>query len=363
MHRLDFENARGAAAVAQLARPVANRSAMERLREEVRRVRPDVVHVHNTWFAGGPGLLRALREDGVPRVVTLHNFRVQCANFLCLRDGEVCTDCVGTAGWEGVRRRCYRQSYVLSALARRSARARNGLAAEVARASSVQFLNPFMRELLAEPIGLPEERAYAIGNYCAPVADDAAVAPEARAASRDLLFVGRLHGEKGVPELLAAWRAIEAAGELPEHRLHLAGDGPLRPEVEAAAAECARLDFHGWVGPEERDALLARAALAITPSRWFEGQPMVILEALAAGLPVVLPDLGPMRRFADAGAAELFGVGDPDALRRALVSAVSDPAALAAKARAARDLHAAEHAPGAVLPRIEAMYADALTRP
>src|SRR4029450_5924212 len=67
------------------------------------RIRPDVAHVHNTWYAQSPAVLWALRRSGVPTVMTLHNYRLVCANGQLFRDGAPCEDCVGTSPWHGVQ--------------------------------------------------------------------------------------------------------------------------------------------------------------------------------------------------------------------------------------------------------------------
>jgi hypothetical protein len=79
--------------------------------------RPDIAHVHNTWFVLSPSIYKGLRSAGVPVVLTLHNYRLLCTNGSLFRDGRPCFDCVGTNPWHGVRHRCYRNSAAMSAVA------------------------------------------------------------------------------------------------------------------------------------------------------------------------------------------------------------------------------------------------------
>jgi Glycosyltransferase Family 4 len=84
-----------------------DRGRLARLLEEVR---PDVVHLHNTFPLISPSVIEACRTHGVPVVATLHNFRLMCANAQLLRDGWPCDLCVGHIPWRGVAYRCYRGS-------------------------------------------------------------------------------------------------------------------------------------------------------------------------------------------------------------------------------------------------------------
>lgn len=102
---------------------------------------------------------------------------------------------------------------------------------------------------------------------------------------RVIVFVGRLHQQKGVDWLLDL--APELLAALPEHDLLLVGDGPLRPLAEQLAASPVA-DGRVHVAGHRPDvpAILRRCDLLVLPSRW-EGLPNAVLEAMAAGLPVV----------------------------------------------------------------------------
>jgi hypothetical protein len=97
-------------AAASLLVSAWNPVVARRIRAVAEQVRPDVAHVHNTWFALSPSVIAALGAAGVPVVMTLHNYRLLCVNASLFRDGRPCEDCVGTHPWHGVRHRCYRGS-------------------------------------------------------------------------------------------------------------------------------------------------------------------------------------------------------------------------------------------------------------
>ena len=77
---------------------------------------PQIVHVHNTWPLLSPSVYGACRRAGVPVVQTLHNFRLACPQAMFLRDGRVCTDCLGRTPWRAVKHACYRGSRAQTAV-------------------------------------------------------------------------------------------------------------------------------------------------------------------------------------------------------------------------------------------------------
>lgn len=136
-----------------------------------------------------------------------------------------------------------------------------------------------------------------------------------------VLAVGRLAPQKDFATL------IDAAGvwqqRVPRPRLVIAGDGPLRAELEARAAR-RRVDAEFPGHRDDIGGLLARASVFVMPSRW-EGQPLALQEALAAGVPIVASDAGGIPDLAGRdGAAVLVGPGDARRLGREVLSVLDD---------------------------------------
>jgi glycosyltransferase involved in cell wall biosynthesis len=270
-------------AVAALALSPWNFRAARSLGRVATRLRPHVAHVHNTWFAMSPSVLPALRRAGVPVVMTLHNYRLLCANGVLFRDGRPCEDCIGTHPWHGLRHRCYRDS-ALQSLPAAGTIAFHGLLGTWRREVSLFLaLNEFSRARFVSG-GLPPERIHVKPNFVA----DPGPRTVPNSASPTVLYVGRLVAEKGLGVLLEAWRRA-AVGSL---ELVIVGDGSMRPALQRLAVPGVR--FAGRLPAEEvRRRMLAARALVL-PSLSYEGQPMVALEAVAAGVPVLASDIGGM---------------------------------------------------------------------
>lgn len=184
--------------------------------------------------------------------------------------------------------------------------------------------------------------------------------PVATRDPRRVVMLNRLAPQKRVDLALRAWpRVVEA---VPDARLEIYGDGPLRDELEQLIDElgiAGSVALHG--STDDRDAVFDTAALFLT-STAFEGQGLSIAEALARGLPVVSTDAryGPREAIDDAGV--LVPPGDVDALADAVIGLLRDDArraALASRARAA----AAAFAPETVQPAFVAALRTAVEAP
>ncbi|OLM09993.1 glycosyltransferase [Pseudonocardia sp. Ae505_Ps2] len=170
------------------------------------------------------------------------------------------------------------------------------------------------------------------------------------------LCAARLVPQKRHDVLLDAWRAVRGGPVL-----LLAGDGPLSAGLEERVADLGdRVRFLG--ARDDIPTLLAAADVAVLTSDW-EGLPMVVLEAMAAGLPVVATDVDGVREAlgprADAPAAGLLvPPGDPAAVAAAL-NGLADPRRRGALAAAGRARVAAEHDPAALAADYDALLHDA----
>jgi glycosyltransferase involved in cell wall biosynthesis len=197
-----------------------------------------------------------------------------------------------------------------------------------------------------------------INRFAVGSAAGRAVPDETRAdAGRDIdvLFVGRLSREKGVDILLDAMRSF------PGHpRLVIAGDGPLKAELQQQAAQDGTpAEFMGWVGPSDLPALVARAHVQVVPSR-SEPQGVVVIEALATGTPVIGARVGGIPEMVhDGETGWLVAPNDPAALRVAISEALTDRERVAAmrdRARRSVEQFSVERLPET----LEAAYLDGL---
>jgi glycosyltransferase involved in cell wall biosynthesis len=199
---------------------------------------------------------------------------------------------------------------------------------------------------------------------CAPHPSFLAAEPPPVPAERRLAWVGRVCEEKGVPVLIEA--AARLAREDLEFELELIGDGPLLPEVRARIAREGlerRVRVLGWAGSELVRARLVAARVLVQAS-FAEGLPVVIMEALALGRPVIstyvagIPEL--VEPLVDGW---LVPAGSVEALASAMRAAIQAPAAeLERLGRAGRARVLARHHVRTELDKLQALFEESAAR-
>lgn len=267
----------------------------------VRAVQPDVLHSHG--YRSDVIGSRVARKCGRPIISTVHGF--------------ASTDRRGRF-YEFLQRRSYRSFSAVAVVSR-----------------------PQIGDLVRA--GVSPSKIRLIRNACVRTprlfeADAARRLLGVQPTTFHVGWVGRLSFEKG-PDVL-----IDAAAQLedPDVHISLLGDGPMRPSLEARAAAAGirdRLTCHGRISNARQ---VFRAFDVLVLSSRSEGTPIVILEAMAAGIPIIATSVGGVPDMLSSAEAILVPGDDPAALAAAVAEIRKDPQATkqrvdAARARLARE--------------------------
>jgi glycosyltransferase involved in cell wall biosynthesis len=154
-------------------------------------------------------------------------------------------------------------------------------------------------------------------------------------SSKTLLFVGRLHPQKGISSLLNAFDIL--ADRWRDLHLLIVGVGPLENEIRESLRACG-LDSRVHLAGRRSDvpSLMRASTALVLPSLW-EGMPNVVLEAMAAGLPVVASTAeGTAELIEDQKTGYLFGIGEIGTLAQTLSQLLEAPQSARAIAIAAQ---------------------------
>jgi glycosyltransferase involved in cell wall biosynthesis len=304
-----------------LAWCAADRPHRELLRE-LAGWEPDVAYLHGLADAG----LEELLIDAFPVAMFAHSYHGACISGMkrfAFPGVEPCNRAFGPACLAlYYPRRCGGLSPATMIRQYRLQRRRLQL---LTRCASVLVASRHMREEYVRNGVLPD-RVHLLPLFAPGMMPDVDP-PLQRVATGQLLFVGRLADVKGGADLVAA---AAVAGRRLDRQLHItiAGDGPERGRIEQSARDLGMpIEFHGWVGPNERTALMRSADLLVVPSLWPEPFGLVGLEAACVGLPAVAYDVGGIRDWLHPGESGELAPGNPptvDGLAAALVRALAD---------------------------------------
>jgi glycosyltransferase involved in cell wall biosynthesis len=268
----------------------------------LRREKPDLVHIHNTFVVISPSIFSACSEAGIPVVHTLHNYRLLCPAATFFRDGRICEECVNQSLLRSIQHACYRGSRPATATVALMIGVHRTLQTWDKDVSCLIALTEFARQKFVDH-GFVPHKLFVKPNFVDPD-------PKPGTGSRDyVLFAGRLTPEKRINTVLLAFKLL--ADRIP---LMVVGGGPEQVQLEKEAQDygLSNVTFRGQLSREDTVDAMHHARFQIFSSEWYETFGLVIAESFACGNPVICSRLGAMKEIVDDGRTGLhFTPGDP----------------------------------------------------
>lgn len=282
VHTLTFQNRKSLLGALQTACSIWNILAANKLKKAIRHFKPDIIHLHNTHYAAGPILIRTIAKQGVPQVMTLHNFRLLCPSATLYHHNHLFLDSLKQDfPWTAIREKAVNNSAIKTFVLAFNYwfHRKIGTWKKVNRYIN---LSTFARSIFADStLDVPSEKFVVKPNFVFPSTLRQPVPQDY------FIYVGRLSEEKGIINLIEAFKMTPL-------QLRIIGAGPLEYQVTESIKNQANIQYLGFRPRHEILPLIASAQALVVPSICFEGMPITILEAYSVGTPVLSSILGPL---------------------------------------------------------------------
>lgn len=260
------------------SRPFGSNEVKNKFSALLNEFKPDVVHLNNIHTQLSPVIAEVAHKKGIKVVWTLHDYKLLCPRYDCLRDGKyICELCFSGDKTPCKTYRCMKGSKLASIIGYEEAVKWNR---ERLEACTDVFVCPskFMADKMVQG-GFKKDKMKVLCNFI-----------DVQKCKRDeftkddyYCFIGRLSHEKGVKTL------IEAANRQP-YKLVIIGGGPMEEELKAIAEK--NIEFVGFKQWNEIKELVGKARFSVIPSEWYENNPLSVIEAQCLGTPVLGARIG-----------------------------------------------------------------------
>lgn len=265
----------------KVARFFYNVDAARRLEQLILEEKPDIAHLHNIAHQLTPSILKPLRKHNIPIVQTLHDFHLICPAYSLLSHGKICERCKKHKYYQCILHICVQNSFPASVTAALDLTAQHWF--KYYKENVDLFISPsnFLKNKLEE---WGVEEPIEVVNY--PI-DLRPLQPKYEAGDY-LIYFGRLSPDKGIRTLIRAMKS------LPDIKLKVAGDGPLKSVLSDYIAEnkMTNVELLGPKYGEELFDLIRNARFVVVPSECYDNYPLAVLESFALGKPVLGTRLG-----------------------------------------------------------------------
>lgn len=288
---------------------------MSKIQKLINDYKIDIAHAHSIYHRVCPSVLVSLKRKNIPVVMTLHDYKLECPNYLLYRDGKVCLDCLVKSPFSIIRYRCTKNTLSFSIFHFVERWLHSFLKLYSNHVDFFICPSKFTLNLHAK-YGLPKNKLIYIPHFI----DTEEFTPNYDVGDY-ILYVGRLTHEKGLLTLFKAMKGLDIM-------LKVVGTGPMWDVCKKYLADNAikNVEMIGFVSPENLNEIYQKAAFLIVPSEWYEVFGLIILEAYASGKPVIGSNIGAISELIQDGETGLlYTPADADDLKEKIRYLIFNP--------------------------------------
>lgn len=247
---------------------------------------PDIAHLHNIYHHLSPSILGVLKRHKIPTIQTLHDYKRLCPNHAMFTQNKICEQCKSKKYINAIKNSCIFNAKLPSAV----------VATEMTVQSMFGWYDTYIDRFIA-PSKFMKNKHKEWGKDVSNMdVIPYSVEPlESTHQNAYVLYAGRLSSEKGLHIIM------HCAKQLPHIPFHIAGDGPLRTELETYVAKnrLKNVVFLGFLSEKKLSNARKKSAFLLIPSQWYENYPIALLEQFAHGKSAIGSDLGGIPEIID----------------------------------------------------------------
>lgn len=259
--------------------------------------KPDVVHLNNIHTQLSPVIAEIAHKKGIRVVWTLHDTKLVCPCYTCMRDGKPCYDCF-TDKTAVIKHKCMPGNIPGSIIGYLEAKKWNKQRLE----NCVDLFLPPSQYMMDTVVkgGYNQDKFKVLCNFI----DINKVQNPKFEKSDYYVYLGRVNQVKGVKTL------CKAASQLP-YKLIIIGEGELLEELKDTYQENSNIDFLGKMDWNDFRPILEGAKFMVLPAEWSENNPLTVIESQSLGTPVLGANIGGIPELIEQGiSGEIFESGN-----------------------------------------------------
>jgi len=253
----------------------------------IKKEKPDIAHVHNIFPVISPSIYYVLKNNNIKIIQTIHNYRFYCSNGLSLKDNRICSKCENVS-IKNIFNICSKNKKLYDLLL--------SVIIYFMRKLKVYskvdyFIAPskFIKNKLIK-FGIGKEKIILKRNL---IKINKKFTDREKQSSKYFTFIGRLSEEKGIIRLIEIFKKEK------EIELKIIGNGPLKEYINNIIKneKIGNIEISGFIEGKKKYSIISNSMANIIPSICYENCPVVLIECLSMGVPVVVNNIGALPEF------------------------------------------------------------------
>lgn len=278
--------------------------------------KPDIVHLNSIYHQISPSIIHSLRKFGIFSVMTLHDYKMVCASYLMMNNGNICEACKNGRYYHCFFQSCVKNSKIKSLLNTIEMYLHHKIM-HIYELVDI-FISPskFLKVKL-EKMGFKGKIVY-LPNFV----KTENFKPEFSWKENSIIYFGRLSKEKGLFTLIEAMKNVKGLS------LKIIGKGPIEESLKSKinCEKIRNVTLLGFKTGKELKDEIKKSMFVVFPSEWYETFGLVAIESFALGKPVIGSRIGGIPKLVKDGKTGLtFKTGSADDLRKKILYLINNP--------------------------------------
>ena len=279
--------------------------AKRKIERLIRDEKPDIVHLNNIYHQISPSIIHSVKKFKIPLVMSLRDYKLICASYHMLHDGNVCEACSNGKYYNCFFKKCVKNSRIKSLLNTIEMYLHHNIL-HIYDLIDV-FISPskFLKTKIEEN-GF-KGKIYYLPNFVIT----SSFKPKYDWQENSIVYFGTLTKQKGLFTLIEAVKDLNV-------KLKIIGEGPLHDALinKVAVERLRNIVFLGYMNAENLAKEIYKSKFVVLPSEWYENNPRTIIESFALGKPVIGSRIGGIPELIKDNLTGLtFNTGNADDLR------------------------------------------------
>lgn len=248
--------------------------------------RPDIIHLHIFYGQISSSILKIIKEEKIPCIMTVHEYRMLCPTSTLFNNNAICEKCISHSKTHILKNKCNRKSYLASFLSFAESSFRDIFYSYKTHIDRFLMVSNFCLDKHIEYIPEIESKSTTLYNFIPNKNIKDTIAIREKKYNGDYVYAGRISREKGIETLCKSF------SERRSLKLKIIGEGPLLSQLKNQYKQYSNIIFMGKLDFNDLQNHLIDAKFSILPAEWYENNPMSILESFAVGTPCLGSKIG-----------------------------------------------------------------------
>ena len=268
-----------------------NKESVKEILNKLEKFNPDYIYIHNLWYKASLGILSYLLKNNYKVILKMHNFRYYCTKSFFstshLKGEEFCRACGIQKSDLGVFNKYFPESYLKSLFAVNFGKKYYKLLKN--KNLKILTLTKHHKNFLIN-MGINETKIFVQPN---PIPHLTSLKNKKVDKLNQIVYAGRISEEKGLKLLLNVWNKLDKK----DYVLKVVGEGPQFVEIKNSSLNSESVHLLGFLNNDKVIELINSSKAVVTATKLYEGQPTLLCEAAALGVPSIFPNSGGIKEF------------------------------------------------------------------